>query len=574
MADLNRLSTKDLEAYIEGRLEDMSSEGLEVLAAPEPESQGFLEQKVPFTDTAIGDVRIPIPPLATGSRVMLTPSPNQVLKGLERAKGQVGTAFGLLTSEGREQAAGTIREAGSAIAADPLGAAGHVALGAVNRFTDIASDPMGEFAKDPLGVGLEVGTAPGAGIANPLKSIPTALSGLAKGAGRLGLGTASAGAGFLSRTGAGTPSKVFKAGQEGGELAATMRATRRKRVPPPQAKKDILDAAGKLKTKGSAADKKNLQSIIDKAKITNDPRYAISMREVRSELDDILSDFKVEGGADAVLGGGGEAFKRVFGGSVGDMRTIQKVVRLIDDRVNFTNIEEVLALRQTLDTMRKKAMLVGNTRGDAFAKRVREAVDEKLKKVPGMKERDLLVTERMTLLDDVVKGLANPASTNETVAKKMASLLKDSIGERKRLIDELQEFSDVPLEGRALGLGTQVWEPQTLVAITAGVGALSWNPFLFGAIPFTSPRLMAEIFDAAGSSARVIEAAVKDATRITRLAKAANIATKGLTYGMVGERLRKRGRGSDIAGELQGRLKSRRLSEENTPDFSGLQRQR
>tara|TARA_R110000751_G_scaffold185278_5_gene291694 strand:+ start:226 stop:1953 length:1728 start_codon:yes stop_codon:yes gene_type:complete len=491
--------------------------------------------------------------------------------------GQIATAVG--TEEGRQKLKEGVGAFVDAAIDSPGVTAKAIGSGILEQGRKLVTDPIGTIEESPMGLALDVAPLPGLGAANPLKFIPKGLAGLTKMGARAAGEVVGGAAGFLSRTGIKTPRKIFRAGVEGGELADVTKATRRQSIPAPQAKKEILDAARKLKSEGSAEDLKRLDAILKKAKSANDVRFSISMADIGRDVEKILKSFKIEGGAQAVLSNPDRAFGRVFGGSRGDQRAIASVVELLSERRNFTSIEEVLALRQRLDVRRKRASLVGNSRADAFIKEVRNSVDAQLKKIPGMRERDLLISKRLTLLDDVSKGLANPNSTNEQVAKKMATLLKDNIGERKRLIDELQDFSDVPLEGRALGLATEAWEPQTLIAVTAGVGvaASGFNPWLWAAIPFTSPRGMAEIFQAAGATKRVINAAVKDAAEITRLAKISGIATKGLTYGMVASRLKDKGEQRDIrdtAAELQSRLSPTPLEGDVLKDLSGLRKSR
>ena len=106
--------------------------------------------------------------------------------------------------------------------------------------------------------------------------------------------------------------------------------------------------------------------------------------------------------------------------------------------------------------------------------------------------------------------------------------------------------------------------------------------FVISAI-LSSPRAAGHIIESV-TGAKMALKNIKGigADKIDEIARAAvelNRKTRGtLTLGQAITRMsQKTGEAAedkDIVRELQGRLKSRRLNEENTPDFSGLQRQR
>jgi hypothetical protein len=503
----------------------------------------------------------------------------RILKKGGQELGAAATALG--TEEGRQK----LREGASQFyetaKADPGGTASAVGQGFLEQGKKVVTDPWGTIEESPLSELV----LPGAGKLNPLRFIPGGFGGLAKTGARTAREVGVTGAGLLSRTGREPLTQTFKAAERGGPSRELLTSARRGKISAPEIRDIVVDAATKAKKQASDAFAAGRAKIVE----AFPDRRPDMMENIQEGLQEVLKKFKVSRkqvettrrragftGGETTTTKSRLGFDDFQSDADIDIGVVESVVKLVETRARkgLDTADDLITMRQKIDSIVDYGpLVVGGDVGEAFAKQVRDAVDKQVKRIPGMPELDAKFGIRSKLLQELKTGLVG-AENNETITRKLIQAMKDNIGEKERLLDAAQQFSTTDLFALSAGLATREKMPQSIIALGGAVTATAINPAMVFAIPFTIPRLAGEFVAAAGGLKGDVVRTVKAFTDITRLAKVANIATEGLTLGMVIQRLHEQGKGSDIAGELQGRLRSRRLSEENTPDFSGLQRQR
>ena len=199
------------------------------------------------------------------------------------------------------------------------------------------------------------------------------------------------------------------------------------------------------------------------------------------------------------------------------------------------------------------------------------------------------------VLEDMTSELRLNSPSKSAIIKNLQRIFKAEDEIPTALVRELERISGKPIGALVAGTSVRpfvegspfgVIRGAAVVATGSAAGGLGGLPilpvFVISAI-LSSPRAAGHIIESV-TGAKMALKNIKGigADKIDEIARAAvelNRKTRGtLTLGQAITRMsQKTGEAAedgDIVKELQGRLKSRRLSEENTPDFSGLQRQR
>lgn len=532
--DLSKLSTTDLIALREGRLKDVSTEGLQMLREAVPEQK-------PLTGTQVATQAIRNLPSSLGQMAQdiyqVVTSPVQTTKAILDVA--AGTLQNILP-----------KSVVDAIGPDPASqaAARQVAQFYANRYggtenlkQTIAKDPAGFLADVSTvltgGAGLTRATGTTVGKVAPTagRATTTAADVISKTASYVdplsatvkatsaGLGTVLPGIlGMTTGAGMQPVQEAFKAGKTGGEAAQAFRTNIRGQAD----MQDVLNAA-----------KANLQTIAD----VRQADYRKSMAAIKSDK----SILDLAGVDDAVT----KALERTtFKGQVKDELAntkLQDVKAIVDewkalDPAEFHTPEGLDALKQRIGAeLDKIPFEQKNAR--AVVGNVYDATKREIsKQAPTYDKTMKAYSEASDLIREVEKSLSlGQRASADTALRKLQGIMRNNVntnyGQRLALMKELEEQGGRALAPALAGQALSSPIPRGIQQATGPLGVLgtfqvAGTPEALALAAASSPRLVGESAYYAGRAAGVpgqvgrglldLEARLPEEFRITPTATA------------------------------------------------------
>lgn len=349
-------------------------------------------------------------------------------------------------------------------------------VGAINDFGNKL-----QTGEDSHGGALIGGAIPFAG---PL------LKGVSKVTGKIGgevLGkTTGAGYGAI-KTG-------YEASKAGGQKAESFMSALRGKTSP----ESIVDeAVGGLSTIKQSR-RVNYQEQLSKLA---DNKTNLDITPIRQSIEDNLKKFNVTIGQDGL--DFSRSPLRFNSQAQGDITNIVNTMKDYGTKEGDNFVTGVDNLKKAFSDLYTPS---GQAR--AFVQSVKGATNDVLSKVPGYNKLTNDYAQKSDLIDEVSKGLSlgDKAST-DTSFRKLTSALRQNNEFRKQLVDELDKASGGYLSSKIAGQQLNPILPRGLSGVAAGLGGAGSVIFgsfipLLKALAVTSPRLIGELTNALGISAR------------------------------------------------------------------------
>lgn len=335
--------------------------------------------------------------------------------------------------------------------------------------------------------------AAGKGVAAGAGAAGKAAAATARGAGRA---TTDIIGGLGTHTGGESLRQAFKAGLEGGEKAQLFLDSMRGNQPMETVVETAKDALAKMREARSAAYEAGMADIEGDAS-------RLSFDGIKNAINDMRSAAEYKG---VVVNPEAAAKLKDIEAAVNEWEKA--------DPAEFHTVLGFDALKQRIGAILEQT--TPHTRASAITGRAYNAVrDEITRQAPTygkvMKEYE----EASSALRDLESGLSLKDSwakkgVVDTALRKLQSVMRNNVatnyGYRLKQVEELNERSDGKIVPQLAGHALSSLTPRglgNLAATATGVEAFS-HPWLVGALPFQSPRLMGETMYGLGAGARQI----------------------------------------------------------------------
>jgi hypothetical protein len=278
-------------------------------------------------------------------------------------------------------------------------------------------------------------------------------------------------------------------------------------------------------------------------------------------------------------------------GSQGQRATIKSVMNEVLKQETATT-KDLNSLLQRIDSIVDEASIADpGLRSNAFVVALRKELRDVLSTVDGYDDVAKIYEEAREFNHDFAKTFSLDSPTVEGALNKFEDALgkKASKKHRVRLLEKLAlknaraenlaaEIAGVNLSelfgrgliGRSVGTALLTGAPAAAAGLAlGGLGAPALGIMFGGLVSFavSSPRVMGKLLRTAGAKKTQVQGLVKAAEALIKAADTKGIATQGLTWGQLIER---------VSGEVTDTPipAGHGIAEGSLPDFSGLQRQR